>query len=173
MVFTSVLMDDEMSGTRGGVRTRYDETVATGDDPNRTASNATDGLPLLPDEEVLIDAKPTWCAWATHLGFAGVVAAAGLLLAFAETAVGIATVSVGAVVAGYVWYRRNRVRYLVTDRRTVVVSGFFSRTTTETWMEDVRGMQTSASRFERRQGYGTNTVSHGVIPAGFVRIGGL
>ncbi|WP_049928609.1 PH domain-containing protein [Halopiger goleimassiliensis] len=161
-----------MSDARDGVETRYDEREPTDEDPHRTASVA-DGLPLLPDETVLVDAKPTWWVWAAHLTIAGLVGVGGLLSAFVDAIVAIPALVFASLVGGYVWYRRNRVRYLVTDRRIVVITGYFGKTTTETWMEDVRGMQTSASRFERRQGYGTITISHGVIPTGFVRTRGL
>ena len=149
--------------------TRFDESTGGGPDRSALSSTGTD-LPLLDDEDVLVDAHPTWWAYALHLVLAGGIVLVGLLVGGGA---GLGIVLVGAIVAGYAWYSRNRVRYLLTDRRIVVVTGFRARKTNETWMEDVRGMATSASAFGRHQGYGSITVSHAVLPQTFGRLRGL
>ncbi|MHC3436778.1 PH domain-containing protein [Natrialbaceae archaeon A-gly3] len=154
---------------------QYDESKATDRDQDRSGSSMPSDLPLLEDEDVLVDARPTWWNWITHAAVAGLIVLVGLVAAiFGDGSwPAILGIGVGLVIAGYVWYRRNRIRYLVTDRRIVVVTGFSARKTTETWMEDVRGLQTSTTTFSRGRGYGTITVSHGVIPQGFSRTTGI
>lgn len=119
---------------------------------------------LFEGEEVLIDARPAWTAWALHLAIAGVVILGGLI-SF-DTAVFLVALVFGALIVGYVWYQRKKVRYLVTDQRIVVSTGIKSRATNEAWMIDVRGMQTGASFVERLLGHGHITVSTSILPRG-------
>lgn len=143
--------------------------AATGTD-SQPRPGSGDSPPLLEDERVLVDARPTWWAWTTHLVVAALLALSGL--AFGGEAV-IGGAVLGLTIVVYVAARRSRIRYLVTDRRIVVISGFSARKTNETWMEDVRGLQTRTTAFSRRQGYGTITISHAVLPQGFSRVTGL
>ncbi|SEH13329.1 PH domain-containing protein [Natronorubrum sediminis] len=166
-----------MSGQRGkgreqvgGTEMRYDESDGGERESARQTRSARTEMALLEDETVLVDAQPTWWAWAGHLVVAAVIALVGIVLG---DGIAVLSVLVSVAIAGYVWYRRSRVHYLITDRRIVVVAGFSARTTTETWMEDVRSMQTKASAFGRHQGYGTITVSHAVISQRFSRTSGL
>lgn len=154
---------------------QYDESGATDRDQEQSGSSLPSDLPLLEDEVVLVDARPTWWNWIEHALVAGLIVLVGLVAAiFGDGSWPVVLgIVVGLVIAGYIWYRRNRIRYLVTDRRIVVVTGFSARKTTETWMEDVRGLQTSTTTFSRGRGYGTIAVSHGVIPQGFSRKTGL
>ncbi|EMA38207.1 hypothetical protein C446_10170 [Halobiforma nitratireducens JCM 10879] len=124
-------------------------------------------LPLLEDEEVIVDTRPTWWAWAVHLAIAGLFALLGVAIATQDLAVGFFVLVLAAAVGGYAWYRRNRVRYLVTDRRIVVIAGFSTKTTSETWVEDVRGLRTKTTAFSRNQGYGTISVSHAISSGSF------
>lgn len=148
-------------------RERREQTTPN-DRESPTARRGSASVPLLEGEEVLIDERPAWSAWSVHLLVAGLVflgsVAAGELLA------GI--VGTGLIV-GYVWYQRSKVTYVVTDRRVVVVTGHSSRSTNETWMEDVRGMQTGASAIEQLLGHGHITISHQILPSGFGRFKGL
>ncbi|WP_240756824.1 PH domain-containing protein [Natronorubrum bangense] len=131
-------------------------------------SEETASIPLLEGEEILIDERPAWSAWSYHLIVAGLVLLGSI--AFEELLVGV----IGAgLIAAYVWYQRSKVTYVVTDRRIVVVTGHSSKSTNETWMEDVRGLQTGASAVERLLGHGHITVSHAVLPTGFGRFKGL
>ena len=149
------------------MQTQDSQTVGaerSGSTGDRTSSS---GVALLPDEDVLIDEHPAWSAWGLHLAVAVVV----LLIGVATEP--IAGILVSVVIVGYVWYRRRNVRYVITDRRIVVQTGMSAKQTNETWMEDVRGMQTGASAIERLLGHGHITVSHAILPSGFGRFKGL
>lgn len=160
-----------MSQQRDGSDVAYDEAEAVGRDPDRSdRAESTGALSPLEGEEVLVDAQPTWWNWIGHAvvgGLAGLVGVIGL--AAGSTAAALLGFVTGLVIGGYIWYRRNRVRYLVTDRRIVVIAGFTARKTTETWMEDIRGLRTSTTAFSRDRGFGTIAVSHAVIPQGFTQ----
>lgn len=163
-----------MSQSRDGTGVRYDGRDAGGTGPDRSAlSGSAAELPLLDDEDVLVDAKPTWWAWAGHLALAGVAGLVGLLATVGDATVGVSLLAITLAVVGYVWLRRNSIRYLITDRRVVVITGLTARRTNETWMEDVRGLQTSATSFGRQRGYGTITVSHAVLSGRLGRLQGL
>lgn len=164
-----------MSQKRDGSELVYDESETVDRDPDRSGrTESTSELSLLEGEEVLVDAQPTWWNWIAHAVVGGLAGLAGLVaLAVGSTAAAALGLVTGLAIGGYIWYRRHRVRYLVTDRRIVVIAGFTARTTTETWMEDVRGLQTSTTAFSRGRGFGTITVSHAVIPQGFSRTSAL
>jgi hypothetical protein len=126
-----------------------------------------ESAPLLPEEEVLIDARPAWSAFAGQLVVAGLVIIFGLLASGNRTT-GNAPLGIAVVIAlgivGYVFYQRRKVRYLITDKRVLVLTGISSETTNEAWMEDVRGMQTGASFLERILGHGHISISTEIIP---------
>ncbi|AGB16505.1 putative membrane protein [Halovivax ruber XH-70] len=119
---------------------------------------------LFDGEDVLIDARPAWTAWMVHLVVA-IVAGLGGLLAD-ESGMQLFGILIAAAIVGYVWFQRKKVRYLVTDRRILVVTGISSRSTNEAWMVDVRGMQTGASFMERLLGHGHITVSTDILSQG-------
>lgn len=150
-----------------GARTAGSETTRA-DRPDRTESH--EELPLLEDEEILVDARPSWWSWTNHLAAAVLLAVSGFPFG-TQAAIGGIAIAIGIVC--YVAARRSRVRYLVTDRRIVVISGFSVRKTNETWMEDIRGLQTRTTALGRRRGFGTITISHAVLPQGFSRVTGL
>ncbi|QSX00781.1 PH domain-containing protein [Haloterrigena alkaliphila] len=133
-----------------------------------TIQQGTTSVPLLDGEEILIDERPAWSAWSVHLIVAGLV----FLGSTVSDALLFGVLGAGLIV-GYVWYQRTKVTYVVTDRRVVIVTGHSSKSTNETWMEDVRGMQTGASALERLLGHGHITISHAVIPTGIGRFTGL
>ncbi|ELZ06499.1 hypothetical protein C480_09180 [Natrialba aegyptia DSM 13077] len=135
---------------------------------SETSSESAESEPfLLNDETVIVDVRPTWWGWTGYIALASMLLGLGLLLSFVEFAVGMMAVIPGVLLAGYVWYQRSRHRYLVTDRRIIVVSGLWTRTTTETWVEDVSGLQTKTTTFSRSRGYATVAASHTVSPSGF------
>lgn len=133
------------------------------------ATSHKSSLPLMEGEEVLVDARPAWSAYAGQLVFAGVVLIFGLLVSGNEftgnAPLALALIMALAIVGG-VFYQRRKVRYLVTDRRVVVMTGISSSSTNEAWMEDVRGMQTGASLLERFLGHGHVSISTSIIPRG-------
>ncbi|ELZ06478.1 hypothetical protein C482_01630 [Natrialba chahannaoensis JCM 10990] len=150
----------------------YDETEGNKSEAD-TATQAEAGTSsadesfLLDDETVLVDTRPTWWGWTGYLTLAGMFVGLGFLLTFVELAAGLLAFVPGVLLVGYVWYQRIYQRYLVTDRRIIVATGMTTRTTNETWVEDVSGLQTKTTSFSRSRGYGTITVSHTVTPSGF------
>jgi hypothetical protein len=145
---------DGGQATGEGVRqTQERSSLAQSDDPY-----------LLDGEEVLIDARPAWSAWFRQLLFAALIVLFGLVSG--ESAAIAITIVVGLLFVGYVAYQRMKVRYLVTDRRIIVATGISSSSTNETWMVDIRGMQTGASLLERILGHGHISVSTSIMPRG-------
>jgi len=127
-------------------------------------------VPLVADEQVLIDARPAWSAYAIQFLLAGLILLSGLIAGDDAT---IGAVLIAAVLVGYVVYQRRRVRYVVTDRRMMKVTGISSKATSEAWMVDIRGLQTGASFMERLLGHGHITVSADILSTGFGRFRGM
>ncbi|RXK50616.1 PH domain-containing protein [Halorientalis pallida] len=121
-------------------------------------------------EEVLIDARPAWSAYSIHLLVAVLVFVGGL--AAGDEAV-IAGFLVAGLIGGYVFYQRRKVRYVVTDRRMMKLTGISSKASNEAWMLDVRGLQTGASLIERLLGHGHIVVSTDILSSGFGRFQGM
>jgi|GEM_PF-4592889 len=139
--------------------------------PEGSANGAQSAsISLVGDEQVLVDARPAWSAYGVHLLIAGLVLLGGLAARGSGAVVGI--VLAGAI-TGYVWFQRQKLRYVITDRRVVKVTGISSRNTNEAWMEDVRGLQTGASMIERFLGHGHITISHSILSTGFGRFQGM
>lgn len=154
MVSKDTAETDGGQPTGEGVRQSQERSsLAQSDDPY-----------LLDGEEVLIDARPAWTAWFRQLLFAALIVLFGLISGKSEVIA--MTIVVGLLVVGYVAYQRMKVRYLVTDRRIVVATGISSSATNETWMVDIRGMQTGASLLERILGHGHISVSTSIMPRG-------
>ena len=130
----------------------------------RSSLSKSDDPYLLDGEEILFDARPAWTAWFPKLAFAVLVVLLGLISG--EPGVIALTIIIGVLIVGYVAYQRMKVRYLVTDRRIIVATGISSKATNETWMVDVRGMQTGASLLERVLGHGHISVSTSIMPRG-------
>ncbi|WP_336325940.1 PH domain-containing protein [Halovenus sp. HT40] len=125
---------------------------------------------LLDGEEVLIDARPAWSAYSLQLIVAGLIIIGGFV-AGNEAVIG--GLLVGGVIVGYVFYQRRKLRYVVTDRRMMKVIGLSSKTTSEAWMVDIRGLQTGASLIERLLGHGHITVSADILSTGIGRFQGM
>lgn len=160
-----------MSQQHDDAALQYDDPEPADSEPEQsTQTESTADRLLLEDEDLLVETRPTWWNWTPHAIGAGLLALVGLVLGTEGAILGLVA---GFAIAGYIWYRRSRVRYLVTDRRIIVSTGFSAKTTTETWMEDIRGLQMKTTAFGRQQGYGSITVSHGVIPQGFSRTTGI
>lgn len=121
---------------------------------------------LLPNEQVVVDERPAWTNWTLQLVLAFVVLLAALAAASVADAGALVVpgLFVALLIVGYVWYRRRRIRYVVTDYRILVVTGVTAQATNEAWLEDIKGMQTGASFFERLLGHGHITVSHDILP---------
>lgn len=127
-------------------------------------------VPLIGDEEVVVDARPAWSAYSLQLIIAAVVLLGGLA-AGSEGAVVGGIIAAG--IGGYVYYQRQKTRYVVTDRRMMIVRGISSKSTNEAWMQDIRGLQTGASLIERLLGHGHIVVSAQIAPTGLSRFRGM
>lgn len=119
---------------------------------------------LLPNEQIVVDERPAWTNWTLQLVLAGFLLLASLVSGSQEPALLVPGLVVTFLIVGYVWYRRRRIRYIVTDYRILVVTGITTQATNEAWLEDIKGMQTGASFFERLLGHGHITVSHDILP---------
>lgn len=135
-----------------------------------TTRQAQASMPLMDGEEVLIDARPAWSAFSFQLLIAILVFIGGL--AAGDAAVVAGFLVAGAII-GYVFYQRRKVRYVVTDRRMMKLTGISSKASNEAWMLDVRGLQTGASLVERLLGHGHIVVSSDILSSGFGRFRGM
>jgi len=84
-----------------------------------------------------MDTRPAWTVWMGQLVLAAFLVLGGLFLSQESGAAGLGLVFFALVIVGYVWYRRKRVRYVVTDRRVMILTGLSAKGSTETWMEDI------------------------------------
>lgn len=139
--------------------------------PSQQQNNADDAsVPLVEGEQLLVDARPAWSAYSLYFIIAGIILLAGLV-AGDEAFFGGAIAA--GLILGYVWYQRNKVRYVITDRRLMIIQGMSSKTTNETWMVDVRHLRTGASVIERLLGHGHISVSTRIASSGLGRFTGM
>ena len=153
----------------------------TGQQPRETSQRAQQrtaqqnqpqqaSVSLLDGEEILIDARPAWSAYSLQLLTAGLIIIGGLV-AGNEAVIG--GLFFGGAIIAYVFYQRKKLRYVITDRRMMKVIGISSKTTSEAWMVDIRGLQTGASLIERLLGHGHITVSADILSTGIGRFQGM
>ncbi|MXR51949.1 PH domain-containing protein [Halovenus sp. WSH3] len=119
---------------------------------------------------MLIDARPAWSAYAYYFVLAAVLFLGGLAAGNQATVLGIIA---ALAIVGYVWYKRRGIRYVVTDRRMMVVTGHSSKMTNEAWMVDIKNLKTGASFLERVLGHGHISVDSDITSAGFGRFSGM
>lgn len=146
----------------------YDRGGYGGEPPTARAEEPS--VPTLEDEEVLIDARPAWSAYMWYFVAAAVVLLAGIVSGGNAVIGGLL---VAGVIAGYVYYLRQKVRYVVTDQRMMILRGITSKSTNEAWMVDIVGLSTGASLMERFLGHGHITVSRQIGTGGFGPFGGM
>jgi hypothetical protein len=132
-------------------------------------------VPTLDGEEVLIDARPAWSAYMWYFVVAALVLLGGVA---SGGGAAIGGILLAGIIVGYVYYLRQKVRYVVTDQRMMIVRGITSKSTNEAWMVDIVGLATGASLLERLLGHGHITVSRqigatGVGPFGGMTFGGI
>lgn len=139
--------------------------------PTAGSPTQSSSVTLLAGEELLIDARPAWSAYSLHFLIAAIILPASLVTG--EGAAIAGGLVLAAIIAGYVWYLRKRVRYVVTDRRMMVIKGISAKETNEAWMVDIRGMKTGTSLLERLLGHGHLTVSSDITSGGLGRFAGL
>lgn len=127
-------------------------------------------MPLLEGESILIDARPAWSTFAYQFLLAGLVLVGGIVVGDAAVILGV-VVALGIV--GYVWYKRRGIRYVVTDRRMMTITGHSSRATSEAWMVDVKNLKTGASFLERLLGHGHISVNSDITAGGLGQFSGM
>jgi membrane protein YdbS with pleckstrin-like domain len=138
-----------------------EETVTTESSPSeRTADGATvggqtthraetEGIDLLPDEQVLVNVHPGWSVWSGTLVGAVLVGLLGLGTLSSSVGTGLFFLVLAAAIAGYVYLSRSRSRYIVTDERIKAKVGILSKTTREYRIADIQSITTEQSLFER------------------------
>lgn len=152
-------------GTRDGFGPGPRQQEQQRTDRGRTKQDTLSGsVPLLEGEEILIDARPAWSAYFRLILLAGLILVAGLLQGGTQgLALGLV---VAAGIGGYIFYLRRRRRYVLTDRRMMVLTGITSVSTNEAWMVDINNLQTGASLLERLMGHGHISVSDDIHGTG-------
>lgn len=116
----------------------------------------SNSIPLLDDEEVIINAHPAWSAFMREFLIAALVVLGGIVSGGNSL---IGALLIAALIGGYVYWQRQRLRYVVTNRRIMKVTGMGSSSSNEAFLQDVRNLQSGASILERLLGHGHITVS--------------
>jgi len=125
---------------------------------------------LLDDESVVVNVRPSWGAFVLPLVLVGllVVAGLGVILVGGRTGgfvrglvggLGVLIVVGGIVGMVAVYVARLGTRYIVTDQRVLKITGLLGKTTNAMWLDDVRGVKTEVSLWQRISGYGAVRVS--------------
>jgi uncharacterized membrane protein len=127
---------------------------------------------LLDGEEVILDARPAWSAYFKLLLLAGLFFVGSAIALDGSAGLGLGVVGAGIIV-GYVYYLRKRRRYVVTDRRIMILTGISSKATNEAWMVDIIGLQTGSTFLERLLGHGHVKATRQIGNTGYGFFGGL
>lgn len=128
-------------------------------------SGGTDRPHVLSGESILVETRPSWTVWVWQLLGAALLILAGLALGgeSGSQVIPVVTILIALIIFASVWYQRRRIRYVVTDRRVMIVTGISAKKTTEIWVQDARSMQTGASFLERMLGHGTIILSESTL----------
>lgn len=129
-------------------------------------------VPLLDGEEVILDARPAWSAYFKLLLLAGLFFVGSAIALDGSAGLILGLVGAGIIV-GYVYYLRKRRRYVVTDRRIMILTGISSKATNEAWMVDIIGLQTGSTFLERLLGHGHVKATRQIGNTGYGFFGGL
>ncbi|WEL16256.1 MULTISPECIES: PH domain-containing protein [unclassified Halorhabdus] len=141
-------------GQRGGQQKRNDQQGGGTERPH-----------VLDDETIIVETRPSWTVWFGQLVGAVLILLAGLLVGgqAGSGVVVVIPILLSLFIFGWIWYRRKRIRYVITDRRAMIVTGISSKKTTEIWLRDARSMQTGSTFFERLLGHGTIILSDSTL----------
>lgn len=154
----------EGDGQVGGQQMQENRQDSILEQPQPGEKPERGSLPLLDDEEIIIHARPAWSAFYKYFIIAGIVVLAGIANGIVGFLIGVI---IAGAIGGYVFYLRQKLQYLVTDRRVMVIKGIASKDTTEAWMVDIEGLKTGSSLLERFLGHGHVKVSSQITSAGF------
>lgn len=132
------------------------------EDSTRNHQASTSGITLLDDEYVLENESPSWSNWWKSLAI-GVIFAIGTLSTAVQGELGSATtgIVIAALIFGYVYYSRNRSRYIVTNQRVKKDVGLLRSSTGEVRVNDIRSLNTGQGLIERFWGKGTVKIDSG------------
>lgn len=130
---------------------------------------------MLDDESILVETRPSWTVWVWQILGAVLLVLAGLAAGgqTGSQAVMVGTIVIALLIFAWIWYRRRRVRYVITDRRAMIVTGISAKKTTEIWLQDARSMQTGASFLERLLGHGTIILSEATLTRSSINVLGF
>jgi uncharacterized membrane protein YdbT with pleckstrin-like domain len=112
-----------------------------------THRESTEGIDLLPDEQVLANAHPGWSVWWKHLLVAVLIVLGGLGTGEGSSILG--GIVVGGAIVGYVYLSRIQSRYIVTNERVKGKVGLISSKTREYRISDLESISTEMSIMER------------------------
>lgn len=120
---------------------------------------------VLDDESILVETRPSWTVFVWQILTAILLVLAGIIASGQTGSQGVlvGTVVIALLMFAWIWYRRRRVRYVITDRRAMIVTGISAKKTNEIWLMDARSMQTGASLLERLLGHGTVILSEATL----------
>lgn len=118
----------------------------------QTHRASTEGIDLMPDEEVLVNVHPSWSVWMTHLIAGGLIILFGVASGSAEGVVG--GLLIGGGLIGLVYTGRKSSRYVVTSERVKHKIGLLSKSSREYRISDIESLTTEMSLFERLLGHG-------------------
>lgn len=118
----------------------------------QTHRASTEGIDLMPDEEVLVNVHPGWSVWMVQLFVAGLIILAGVASGGAEGVIG--GLLIGGGIIGVVYMARQQSRYVVTSERVKHRVGLVSKSTREYRISDIESLTTEMSMFERLLGLG-------------------
>jgi len=117
---------------------------------------STEGIDLMPDEEVLVNQRPGWSVWMTHLVVGAFILLAGLASGSGEGIMG--GLLIGGGLVGYVYLSRQSSRYIVTNERAKHKVGLLSKKTREYRISDIESLTTEMSISERLLGLGNISI---------------
>lgn len=136
------------------------QSEASGSIQNHQAS--TSGITVLDGEYVLENERPSLSNWWKSLVIGGIfalVTLSGALQGELDTAVTGLVISV--LIFGYVYYSRNRSRYIVTNQRVKKDVGLIRNSSGEVRVDDIRSLNTGQGLIERLFRRGTVKIDSG------------
>lgn len=137
----------------------------SGEKTQSQSNNGNNRNHILNDEIILIETRPSWTVFVKSLTLAVLILLFGIISSGqggSGAIIGI-TALISLMIFIYVWYRRKRIRYVITDRRAMIVVGITSKSTTELWLTKLTSMQTGSSFIERILGHGTIHLSNDTL----------
>lgn len=151
-----------LEGESTGQAQSHQSSESGGTDQVQNHQASTSGINLLEGEYVLANERPSWSNWWKSLT-AGGIFALGTLSSAAQGDLGTATFGLilSAVIFGYVYYSRNRSRYIVTNQRVKKDVGLIRNVSGEVRIDDIRSLNTGQGIIERFINKGTVKIDSG------------